>query len=218
LERTKGVVPTVIDSGQCGSSVVYSEGLAVASCGAIKTGKIILINFNQLIACATKGGCSGFVDGGVIYNWIVKCGAPTNSGSFSQCQYNQDNAVPVIDGFGTVQSGNETALAVAIAEVGPAVTSVDASHPSFQFYSGGVYYEPSCSATNLDHQMLVVGYDERQNNQFWTVQNSWGTSWGIQGYILMSRNRNNNCGIASEATYPVYGKDKFHPDGTCNGN
>ncbi|XP_026677399.1 cathepsin L-like, partial [Diaphorina citri] len=68
----------------------------------------------------------------------------------------------------------------------------------------GVYYEPECNSTQLDHAVLVVGYGTDENgNDYWLVKNSWNTTWGDEGYIKMARNRENNCGVASSASFPL---------------
>jgi cathepsin L len=61
--------------------------------------------------------------------------------------------------------------------------------------------------------VLVVGYDT--DGGYWNVKNSWGpgysvvqiklksiTGWGMEGYIWMSKDEDNNCGIATYATLP----------------
>lgn len=102
-------------------------------------------------------------------------------------------------------AGNERRLKEAVAKIGPIAVAIDASHPSFQFYKGGVYYEPLCASGRMDHGVLVVGYgtDEATGMDYWLVKNSWGTEWGENGYIRMARNRNNNCCIACYGAYPI---------------
>ena len=101
----------------------------------------------------------------------------------------------------SVESKSEEALKTATATQGPISVGIDASHFSFQLYSHGVYHSAMCSSTRLDHGVTVVGYGAEDGKDYWLVKNSWGSGWGEHGYIEMSRNRNNNCGIATMAVY-----------------
>ena len=48
--------------------------------------------------------------------------------------------------------------------------------------------------------MLV--HNESILQKYWLVKNSWSTYWGNDGYVLMSQ-KDNNCGVATAATYVV---------------
>uniref|UniRef100_A0A224YDL5 Cathepsin L n=1 Tax=Rhipicephalus zambeziensis TaxID=60191 RepID=A0A224YDL5_9ACAR len=119
------------------------------------------------------------------------------------CHFKKGDVGATDTGFVDIPEGDENKLKKAVATIGPVSVAIDASHESFQFYSEGVYDEPECSSDQLDHGVLVVGYGTKDGQDYWLVKNSWGTTWGDEGYIYMTRNKDNQCGIASSASYPL---------------
>ena len=86
--------------------------------------------------------------------------------------------------------------------MGPISVAMDASEMSFQRYKSGIYKPKKCSSTRLDHGVLAVGYGEQDGEQYWLIKNSWGESWGINGYFMISA-ANDLCGICTSASYPT---------------
>lgn len=85
----------------------------------------------------------------------------------------------------------------------PTSVAIQANHLSFQLYKSGVY-NGNCG-TNLDHGVLAVGYGSQDSKPYYKVKNSWGGSWGSQGYIYIARvgDGKGKCGIQMAASFPV---------------
>jgi cathepsin L len=118
------------------------------------------------------------------------------------CKFDKSKGVGSISKYIPVVVGDEEDLATKIQTYGPASVGIDATHASFQDYSGGIYDEPACTPEDIDHGVGCVGWGSESGTKYWIVRNSWGTSWGIQGYINMIW-KNNQCGIASMADVMV---------------
>ena len=137
---------------------------------------------------------NGGIDTEAEYPYMARAG---------RCKYRVDNLNITDNGFVDIESGNEDQLKEAVATVGPVSIAIDASRRSFMAYKRGVYHDHTCSSTQLDHGVLVVGYGtDPDGGDYWLVKNSWGKTWGEEGYIRMARNRHNLCGIATQASYP----------------
>jgi len=95
----------------------------------------------------------------------------------------------------------------AAAAIQPLSVGVDAEGFRFQAYKSGVF-DGTCG-TSLDHATLVVGYgtDSTTNQDFWIMKNSWGSSWGDQGYmrLVQSGDGPGQCGIQNDATWATVG-------------
>lgn len=165
-----------------------------------------------MVDCSTSFGNNG-CNGGLMdyaFKYIKSNGGIDTEKSYpyegvdDTCHFEKEDVGATDKGFVDIPEGNEKKLSEAVATVGPVSVAIDASQQSFQMYQNGVYYDEKCSSENLDHGVLVVGYGtEPTGEDYWLVKNSWGTSWGDGGYIKMARNKENHCGIASSASYPL---------------
>ncbi len=90
-------------------------------------------------------------------------------------------------------------LQTAVARVGADLGRNQRQSSSFQFYSGGIYWDVFASSVFRDHFALVVGYGPHGIfGDYWLIKNCW-TAWGDKGYVKIARNKGNHCGIASAA-------------------
>lgn len=92
---------------------------------------------------------------------------------------------------------NETEIAQALVETGPLSVALDAD--MLQFYSKGVYNPWFCDPTSLNHAVLLVGFGSEGAHEFWKVKNSWGPSWGEEGYFRIARGKG-KCGINTQVS------------------
>merc|ERR1711953_1529031 len=161
------------NQGQCGSCWAFSTTGGTEGQWAIATGNLQSLSEQQLVDCSkANSGCNGgLMDSAFSYPYTARDGS---------CKSSFTTAIPQGDVTGYTDVRSESGLLDAVATVGPISVAIEADQSFFQYYSSGVL-TGSCG-TNLDHGVLAVGYGSESGTDYWKVKNSWGASWGMNGY------------------------------------
>src|SRR5699024_4943320 len=80
--------------------------------------------------------------------------------------------------------------------VGPVTVRINADSPMFKNYRSGVIRNAPGNKTGAYHEVVVVGWGLekkffKKNVPYWKIRNSWGTTWGEEGYFRVERGHNN---------------------------
>jgi len=205
---TKGAVTPVKNQGQCGSCWSFSTTGSLEGAWQINAGQLVSMSEQQFVDCDKSSmGCNGG-SMATAFSWAKNQNVATES-SYpykavdGTCKTSFTTAIPQggVTGYKSVGSlffkATVANLESAI-DLGPVSIAIEADQSSFQHYTGGVL--SSGCGTSLDHGVLAVGYDSAEG--YWLVKNSWGTSWGDNGYIKIAQ-ANNVCGVLNQPVYPT---------------
>lgn len=210
-----GVTP-VKNQGACGSCWAFSTTGALEGAKFVRSGELVALSEQNLLDCDHKDlGCrGGLMDNA--FKFDEKTGGlcseidyPYTAKQGRKCNPMNCTDVPgsIVSTFYDVPHGCAKALQAAVA-MQPISVAIQADQFVFQFYKTGVLTDDKCGkAAQIDHGVLVAGYgtDSETDEPYWLVKNSWGASWGENGYIRMSRNSENDygmCAILKAASFP----------------
>jgi len=198
----------------CGGCWTFSLNAVVEAAKTQKQGTLAPYeSVQQLLDCNTSNyGCNG---GDLItgMNYVLKNGVERDSDysylgySGNQCYFSTSKPLTMINGYQycsnlTSNYKCSTSIVYSLLQKGPLSVVTNGGSWAFQNYAGGLF---NAACYNIDHAVVLAGYGVSGTTQYWLVRNSWGPSWGEQGYIRIVINPSNNssCFIEYEAILPI---------------
>jgi len=209
--RNYGAVTGVKDQGQCGSCWSFGTTGDIEGTWFLAGHALNPLSEQQLVSCdKSDAGCNGGLQENA-FNYIIKTGGiqseadypyVSGTGRVPSCSVDTKKFVANITTWAQVSSSasGESGILSYVTNNGPVTIGINAN--PMQSYTGGIDDPSNCSPFNLNHAVLIVGYGTDNGVDYWLIKNSWGTSWGEQGYYRIVRGKD-ACGLARDVVHSL---------------
>jgi len=196
-----GVLTGIYNQGSCGSCWAFSATETIESYTALSGNGLNMLSMQQLVDCDQyDSGCNGGMPVRA-FQYVENAGGIESFDDYpyvgydQSCQFNRNDVVSTVTGIMSIDGETGLYQQSSSASGGPVSVCVDAS--GWQYYTGGIL--TSCG-DQMDHCVQLIGYKNYgQNGAFWIVRNSWGSGWGMGGYIWIAIG-SDLCGIGDYAS------------------
>jgi cathepsin F len=200
---SKGATTPIYNQGQCGSCWAFSTTESIESMNFLAGNTLTSLSMQQIVDCdTTDDGCNGG-NPPTAYEYVIKAGGLETYADYpytakdGQCKFVKSKVAQTLASWKYVtRTRDEKTMQAFTYTDGPPSVCVDAS--TWDSYRGGVYTRADCG-TQLDHCVQIVGWTVVKDLNAWIVRNSWGKSWGNEGYLYVAMGQD-ACGIAQECT------------------
>lgn len=202
---TGSCMAPIQNQGQCGSCWAFASVAAVESAQCIAGGQKSITKYSeqQLVSCDSRNyACNGGAPT-YAFQYIQQNGLCTeqaypytaSNGQNAQCSASCPKSDTGVKGVSRVSG--EDGLLSALAQH-PVVVAVAAGNNAWKQYQGGIL--SACDTSQVDHAVVVVGYDADTIK----IRNSWGERWGEKGYIRLRRGIPGvgTCGVFTDMSHP----------------
>ena len=171
--------------GVCGSCWAFAAAGALEALLRIYDDRNLDISEQQALDCNRDGyGCDGGWMTGAYRVWSLdgaqlESALPYRGDDGRPCPSDLPPAVSSVASWTASASDRESIKRALL--VGPVASAMHV-YPDFQHYAGGVYEHEGVDPIN--HAVLLVGWDDSLGA--WIIKNSWGRSWGKDGFAYVA--------------------------------
>lgn len=205
----EGKVSRVKNQMACGSCWAFSTTGSLEAAYAIFKSENREFSEQELVDCSAAYGNQG-CNGGIMsaaFDYIQNKKLATEDYSYTakedQCKSDDFAERYGITSYKVIDPVDVSGLVIALNNQ-PVSVAIEV-RKDFMHYTGGIYESDKTCGNALNHGVLVVGYKNTSEENYFKVKNSWSETWGEKGYIRMAIGSDSGtCGIANETdVYPV---------------